>query len=436
MTTITKTVFIPLKTCYSIGDGESGEVTINANVYLSGELYIKEGASVTLTNGKKFYVNDSAVLINEGNIILGEGGELNIIENGVFISKKNNLKNGSSNYAPILKKISDVEWPCGEGVSESGETGLLNMENDFFGESGKSGEIYEFDNGVFHKYGNEEKTFPYSRRSLGNSWSTNIDFYIFRSIDKSKYSFISNPSNNKSELAFYTDNTESLLIEASGNTTITGTITAATNSKIGTLTLSDGSITDSSGNISFGGNDVSTAGTITAATNSKIGTLTLSDGSITDSSGNISFGGNDVSTAGTITAATNSKIGTLTLSDGSITDSNGNISFGGNDVSTAGTITAATNSKIGTLTLSNGSITDLGGNITFQDISVNNLKLLPGSAGVPIQDISSNIAFDPSGNIAQISNQIDLISLLSNIYNEIHNIKERLNILESNHSTP
>jgi hypothetical protein len=63
----------------------------------------------------------------------------------------------------------------------------------------------------------------------------------------------------------------------SGTATITGatTLNAASGSSVGTLTLADGSITDSSGNISFGNENITTTGTITAATGSQIGNLTL-----------------------------------------------------------------------------------------------------------------------------------------------------------------
>mgnify|MGYP007000442312 len=70
-------------------------------------------------------------------------------------------------------------------------------------------------------------------------------------------------------------------------------------------TLADGSITDSSGAISFGNENLSTTGTLgcgvlTAASGSGVGNLTLADGSITDSSGAISFGDENLSTTGTL----------------------------------------------------------------------------------------------------------------------------------------
>ena len=149
-------------------------------------------------------------------------------------------------------------------------------------------------------------------------------------------------------------------------------LTAATGSTVGTLTLANGSITDSSGAISFVNENLSTTGTLgcgvlTAATGSSVGTLTLANGSITDSSGAISFVNENLSTTGTlasgnlsvtgtgafsstISAATGSTVGTLTLADGTITDSSGAISFDNENLTTTGTI------SFGTLTDSSVSI--------------------------------------------------------------------------------
>ena len=101
-------------------------------------------------------------------------------------------------------------------------------------------------------------------------------------------------------------------IEISGTLDVTGIATLATGSSVGTLTLADGSITDSSGAISFGDENLTTTGTLgcgdltcgdlTADSGSSVGTLTLADGSITDSSGAIAFGSNNLSTTGNFEA--------------------------------------------------------------------------------------------------------------------------------------
>ncbi len=79
---------------------------------------------------------------------------------------------------------------------------------------------------------------------------------------------------------------------------------------IDTMSILGGSITDSSGAISFGNEDLSTTGTITGATgyfssSLEVGPLAgnaliLSAGSITDESGAISFGDENLSTTGTL----------------------------------------------------------------------------------------------------------------------------------------
>ena len=63
----------------------------------------------------------------------------------------------------------------------------------------------------------------------------------------------------------------------------------------GTLLLGAGSVTDSSGAITFGNENLTTTGTLgagvaTLASSSTVGNLTLANGSITDSSGAITFG--------------------------------------------------------------------------------------------------------------------------------------------------
>ena len=143
------------------------------------------------------------------------------------------------------------------------------------------------------------------------------------------------------------------------NLTTTGTVAAGADSVIGNLTLTDASITDSSGAISFGNENLTTTGTLSGGTGSTLGNLTFANGSITDSSGAISFGNENLTTTGTMT------VGTLTVANGSITDSSGAISFGNENLTTTGTLTAGTGSTLGNLTFANGSITDSSGAISF-----------------------------------------------------------------------
>ena len=107
---------------------------------------------------------------------------------------------------------------------------------------------------------------------------------------------------------------EALIVDGtlavSGNTTLTGTIGAASGSLFGTLSFADGVINDYlGGSISFGDENLTTTGTLSAATGSQFGNLDLLNGTINDSSGAISFGDEDISTTGTLTG-----VGTLTAS--------------------------------------------------------------------------------------------------------------------------
>ena len=132
---------------------------------------------------------------------------------------------------------------------------------------------------------------------------------------------------------------------------------------VSTMQIQGGSITDSSGAIDFGDEDLSTSGTGT------FGTLLLQGGSITDTTGTISFGDENLTTTGTgtfnsVTAtgaastfASGTTVGTLTLANGSITDSGGSISFGDEDLSTTGML------DVGNLRLDGNTLSSTAGDI-------------------------------------------------------------------------
>ena len=202
---------------------------------------------------------------------------------------------------------------------------------------------------------------------------------------------------------------EGLIVDGSmtvsGSTTFQGAISAGTGSTVGNLTLANGSITDSSGAISFGNENLTTTGTMTAASGSTFGNLTLADGSITDSSGAISFGNENLSTTGTMTAGSGSTIGNLTLADGSITDSSGAISFGNENLSTTGTLTVSGLSTLGSLTVT-GAMTFTSGGVTVDNLSFNDntissssnadIRLTPGGTG---SVIVNSLTIDDNINI-------------------------------------
>ena len=120
------------------------------------------------------------------------------------------------------------------------------------------------------------------------------------------------------------------------------------------------------------------------------GTLTLADGSITDSSGAISFGNENLTTTGTIAFDVPATFGTLTLEDGSITDSSGAISFGDENLTTTGTLDVGSTATMGSISVSGA--TSFADSITVDNLTFNDniistssnadLRLTPGGTGV------------------------------------------------------
>lgn len=116
-----------------------------------------------------------------------------------------------------------------------------------------------------------------------------------------------------------------------------------------TMTLSGGTIADSSGALTFGALNLSTTGTLATGTITR-GTLTLAAASITDSTHALSFGDNNLTTTGEMKAATakfssSLEVGpfagaALIFAAGSITDESGGISFDNENLVTTGTLGA------------------------------------------------------------------------------------------------
>jgi hypothetical protein len=129
-----------------------------------------------------------------------------------------------------------------------------------------------------------------------------------------------------------------------------GTLTVGTATMTITSNALTGLITDTSGEISFGDENLTTLGNAYAQdfeasrnliVNDGVDTLTIGTASITSSTGSIDISGNDLSNIAEL-FATQLTIGTLVVSDGSIVDSDGLIGFGATDLSTSGDITAET----------------------------------------------------------------------------------------------
>ncbi len=177
-------------------------------------------------------------------------------------------------------------------------------------------------------------------------------------------------------------------LATSGAATITGTVTAATGSTFGNLTIANGSITDSSGAISFGNENLSTTGTMTAGSGSSIGNLTLADGSITDSGGAISFGDENLSTTGTLTVDGLTTLGNLTVTgtttmSGTVTIDN--LTFNDNIIgSSSNADIRLTPGGTGSVIVSNLTIDDninITDNIIKTTVSNSNLELKPSGTG-------------------------------------------------------
>ena len=195
--------------------------------------------------------------------------------------------------------------------------------------------------------------------------------------------------------------------------TFSGAQTFTSPMTIGDLTLANGSITDSSGAIAFGNENLTTSGTLTAGSGSQFGNLDFSDGIITNYlGGSIDFGNENLSTTGTLSAATGSQFGNLDFLNGTINDSSGAISFGNENLSTS-----ATSMAIGsTLTVGNGSITDSTGAISFGDDNLSTTGTLDvdGLSTMGSISVSGATSFADSITVDNLTFNDNIISTSSN----------------------
>jgi len=138
------------------------------------------------------------------------------------------------------------------------------------------------------------------------------------------------------------------------------------------------------GTITMTGFSVASNGVMAALTGSSVGNLTLADGSITDSSGSISFGSDNLDTTGTLDAGA-ATVTSLDAGSGAI-QTTGAIS--GDTLSTANFTIPSADGSNGQVLKTNGS-----GTLTWQDDSA---TVAPGAAAgdVLISDGSGGASFD------------------------------------------
>ncbi len=185
---------------------------------------------------------------------------------------------------------------------------------------------------------------------------------------------------------------------------ISGTTLSSDDSTV--INVNDGLIVDGTLNVSGAAN----TGTLTAATGSTFGNLTLGNGSITDSSGAISFGNENLTTTGTISGGTGSTLGNLTLGNGSITDSSGEISFGNENLTTTGTLDVGGLATVGSLNVT-GALTFGGGGIIVDNLILNDNTISSSS--------NADINLTPGGTGSVIINSLTVDSNISIADNEI-----------------
>lgn len=197
-------------------------------------------------------------------------------------------------------------------------------------------------------------------------------------------------------------------------------IYAQSSAVIGTLSIVSGSITDSSGAISFGDENLTTTGNITGGviTGTSLvadngpDSVTLVPGSYTDTTGAVSFGGSSLSTTGTLGA------GVTTLTDGGqtlifdpvvtgkgqITSSTGTISFDNENLETTGTL------SVGAITGTSLAIDNIlldGNTISITNTNGNLILAANGTGIVDIQSAMTTLGQTVTGVMA-ITGQLNI----------------------------
>lgn len=176
-----------------------------------------------------------------------------------------------------------------------------------------------------------------------------------------------------------------------------GTLVIGTATMTITSSFAGGSITDSTGMISFGDENLSTIGTLASGIATITGsaiitdgadTLTLTEASILSSTGAISFGDENLATTGTLAAGATTILSDLILGVGSITSASGAISFGDENLSTTGSFQG---------TLINGT-----------ELNIDNININGNTISNTLLDQGIDIAANGTGLINLMSNMTGL----------------------------
>jgi hypothetical protein len=184
----------------------------------------------------------------------------------------------------------------------------------------------------------------------------------------------------------------------------------------GTMTVTSGSITDSSGAISFGDENLTTTGNVQANTatvstsvtvNTAGNALVLSTGSITSATGAISFGDENLSTTGTLASGTITVSADMVIATGSITSASGAITFGNENLTTTGTLGAGDT----TVTrLDSDNIRIDGNTISVTNVGGNMILVANGVGVVDVQSAMTTLSQTVTGTVG-ITGQLNIDNL-------------------------
>lgn len=189
-----------------------------------------------------------------------------------------------------------------------------------------------------------------------------------------------------------------------GSTTlgITGSLDCSGQVDAGTITINSGSITDTSGAVSFGDENVTVLGNIVCGADDDTSTVTIHDaGTITlyddgdDTSvaiGPVANGGTTLGLTGSLDISGSVDAGTFTVASGSLTDSSGAISFGDENLTTTGTIDLGADDDSSTAT-----IHDAGTLVFYDDSDDTSVTFGPVGDGTTTLGITGGL--DVSGNV-------------------------------------